>query len=621
MGIEIDRTDTAVPLTLKVEDVTGLTGTVTVLDADAATPSYYDFDDGQFKTVGWVDRDGTLAAVDAVLSPGLYHFPGGMNLGGSNFPAGSERLVVEYSVSGSVTGNTSEAFWVRPATAGASDPILPYFGKIWIDLTNGTAGTTVGTHGTAATPANTLANADTIAAATGIRHYFIRNGTITLGQAYEGWTFEGNGDAVLSVNGQDLDGSTVRDMRVAGTFGGTGQHTLQRCIVQNVSGASGLYHQCAVEGDVTLRAGATLRMVDSLNADVSQIIDANGGTIIDQSQVGFTRYLGLTNGASVHAISSRGGFVDMPAANTGGTAFINGLARFQNLSAVGVGFDGFINEESIDSTLSGTHGAGNWEGAAIIADDSAILESAAISFQTSTLVVTAGIAGDPNQHNGNLVRLTTSDNKSEIRRIVTHDSTNFTIDTAPINSMSGGTLAVIGRKAEVTAVVDPVPIAAQVWDEDLTAHVLANSAGLALSQAATGGVDLTELTALLTQFIGIVRKFGPIVVDRAIVTDTVHAGDVGVTVTIPVIKDGEFADLTGVTSVSFHFQPPASDTTIALVGATGPGASEVTVTTDATVFDVPGRWRVAAVVTSTVPAWVLSTDISEVNVLKALPIE
>lgn len=143
--------------------------------------------------------------------------------------------------------------------------------------------------------------------------------------------------------------------------------------------------------------------------------------------------------------------------------------------------------------------------------------------------------------------------------------------------------------------------------------------GTDVIQVVPAQADTAVLQGLLSQYVGIIRTYGPTLVTRPVITDTVHVGDLSVVVNIPVIRNGALADLSGVTSVSFRFQAPKSDTSVTIAGAVGTG-SEVTVTSDATVFDVDGRWRIQAFVVWTAGVDEIWTDIFHVDVLRPIPL-
>lgn len=88
------RTETAFPIRLALNRNGELTGATVILEVrDAATNnSYLDFDDGNFKTSGWVDKE--LAVVEVVA--GLYVLAGGVSWDAQTLPAG-DYLDLEYT--------------------------------------------------------------------------------------------------------------------------------------------------------------------------------------------------------------------------------------------------------------------------------------------------------------------------------------------------------------------------------------------------------------------------------------------------------------------------------------------------------------------------------------------
>lgn len=131
-------------------------------------------------------------------------------------------------------------------------------------------------------------------------------------------------------------------------------------------------------------------------------------------------------------------------------------------------------------------------------------------------------------------------------------------------------------------------------------------------------LDSAELQALLEQYVTIVEKNAPVVVQLPIVTkDEVREGSLGVVLNLPVMRAGVLADLSAVDSVTFRIQGPESDDVTNPVGSVGTG-SEVTWTSDATVFTREGRWLVSALVvwTDTTELW---TNVYEVDVQPVLP--
>jgi hypothetical protein len=172
-----------------------------------------------------------------------------------------------------------------------------------------------------------------------------------------------------------------------------------------------------------------------------------------------------------------------------------------------------------------------------------------------------------------------------------------------------------------------------IWDEDGADHLTAGTTGYLQDQAATGGAGVTPLqieqavwnavqasyttegsmgaamassgevpaalTAALNRYFQIVRRYGPIAAKQPIATrDEVHVDDVGIILTIPIILDGAYSDLSDATSINFDFTAPSGATAQkAGAGVTTPTGSYTTLTSDAEVFDEVGRWRVQVTVT------------------------
>lgn len=519
-----------------------------------------------------------------------------------------------------------DAAWI---TGGTGNPILAYFGYIYIDLANGTPGTSVGTHGTADKPANNLANAVTLAAATGIRAYRIRNGTINLGAAHDNWTFEGYSGATVSLNGQSVAGSTFRNVTVAGTAGGTGDVRMDDCVLSTVSGLSGSLHNCLIRGVLTFRAGANVDLFNCRN--LGDNIDVNGGRVRWAGHVGHTGIINATDGGKSQLIYSEGGLIETYASDTAGVLSVTGPAFLSRDDAMTSGVIQLTNPETVstqvDVDLSAAHTPGSWAGGAIPTSQDirdALLLSAtggedAIDTKLNDLETQVGTRA-------------TQASVDTVDGIV--DS--ILADTAAIDTITAATLdaavttrAVAGDEMALTAaehslLVDevwdesnaahvaggsmgesqlasgggttPSQIADAVWDADQLAHVIAGSMGKAM---ADGGDIPQELESVLNRYLTAVRKYGPVAVQQPLaVKDEISAGDIGAIITVPLVLDGSFVDLADATSITFNFTSPVSPTVIAKpgIGVTTATGSYTSFNSDSDLFDVAGRWRVQVVV-------------------------
>jgi len=112
MSIEAEFTDTNVPAKLAVDSGTiGLTVDLEVLDG-ATQGDYLDFNDNTFKAAGWVTKSVALADVGG----GRYSLLNGLDVSAMTIPAGTNKLILEYNVSGSITGVVSEELLLRSST-------------------------------------------------------------------------------------------------------------------------------------------------------------------------------------------------------------------------------------------------------------------------------------------------------------------------------------------------------------------------------------------------------------------------------------------------------------------------------------------------------------------------
>ena len=130
-------------------------------------------------------------------------------------------------------------------TAGFAQMLLVYQGEygpgVYCDSGAANTNTVVGTDGTEKNPVSTLTAARTLADAVGVRAYYIAgNSTFTLAATHEDWEFFGLGsvmDNLLDLGSQDADRSTFINLTIQGVQGGAERIELDRCAIQDVSGA------------------------------------------------------------------------------------------------------------------------------------------------------------------------------------------------------------------------------------------------------------------------------------------------------------------------------------------------------------------------------------------------
>ena len=215
-----------------------------------------------------------------------------------------------------------------------------YQGKIWIDPTNGTSGSTVGIHGTTHTPCTTAAEADTLSAALGLKHWMLLDGTTTLNAAdYVGYIFEGRSQgAVCALNSKNLESSSFMSCQVTGTAG-TGAWYAERCILLGTNiGAALEFFRCLFSGDITVAAGLAIfhQCGDLHDGGGIPNFDFNGVNT-DLVFVDWTGDIGFDNlthaSASAVVYTKAGGLITVTAACTDGALTLEGLAGLSDSSA------------------------------------------------------------------------------------------------------------------------------------------------------------------------------------------------------------------------------------------------------------------------------------------------
>jgi len=151
---------------------------------------------------------------------------------------------------------------LNPDIEGLPSSLMSLYGhRIWIDVTNGSAGAVLGTNGTEANRVNNLADALTLAAALGVRRFDL-TGSITLTAAFERYVVEGNPSATVNMNGQSVERSTFYRTTILGTMTGFSPIFVD-CILASVVGYSGTARNCGLGGTgITLQDQGASHFID-----------------------------------------------------------------------------------------------------------------------------------------------------------------------------------------------------------------------------------------------------------------------------------------------------------------------------------------------------------------------
>ena len=134
-----------------------------------------------------------------------------------------------------------------------------YGGFVWIDTVNGTAGTTSYVNGTSDNPVDSIADANTIAAAVGISRFRVAPGSsITFAATQSNQAFFG-ANWTLALGSQSIAGTYIEGATMSGVATGSDYH-FEHCHVGNVTLADGDILHSSIDGTITASAAGTYLM-------------------------------------------------------------------------------------------------------------------------------------------------------------------------------------------------------------------------------------------------------------------------------------------------------------------------------------------------------------------------
>ena len=203
-----------------------------------------------------------------------------------------------------------------------------YNGLVHLDTVDGTAGTTVGEHGTPDNPTDLLASAKTIAGniGGGIKDFHLINGSsITLAEDTVNESYFGD-HWTLALNGQNITGVFIQGAAVTGIATATAEYAFSGCDIGSVTlDNDGHFHECGVEGTFTVGQAGQLVFINCFgNTDAAWILDfaALGATVIHLFN--FNGDVTATNMATGDVLHVTGHGVITTATCTAGTIEHNG---------------------------------------------------------------------------------------------------------------------------------------------------------------------------------------------------------------------------------------------------------------------------------------------------------
>jgi hypothetical protein len=219
-------------------------------------------------------------------------------------------------------------------------------GAIWIDLINGSAGSTNFVNGISRNPVDNIADANILAASLGFSQFKVAPSNISnimvfaASQEFQHFLMRG---AWVNLGGQSIDGSVFEGGLVLGTSTGSGNFT--EVTLSSPTVAAGIFRRCAVAGTITLSGAADYYFVQCFGAHATPTVDF--GAAVANTTVYMQEYHGELNIANLGATGtdvlnlSGNGHLILAASCTGGTVNIRG-----NWNLTNNGSDITINQDA-----------------------------------------------------------------------------------------------------------------------------------------------------------------------------------------------------------------------------------------------------------------------------------
>lgn len=276
-------------------------------------------------TILRLDTDAVVVAAAAMsdqAAGGLYKF--------AFEPVAGINYSFSVDADPSSTGQTDDLFY-----SGAFNNGIDYSdGAIWIDTFNGTAGTRQGINGTQDNPVDSLADALTLSAATGIKRFYILECSITFTTPLENYEFIGKGPSGISGSVPriiDLDGNSPAGCYFENLFViGDADSPLSivrfnQCALSNLLNCRIQADFCGLQNTISLSNTSFFHQCYSrVPGGGTVTIDVQGEDLNNRGYSGGATLGGVTGGASV-SMEFIAGQVILNASNTNGNIQIRGV--------------------------------------------------------------------------------------------------------------------------------------------------------------------------------------------------------------------------------------------------------------------------------------------------------
>jgi hypothetical protein len=244
----------------------------------------------------------------------------------------------------------------------------------------GSAGAVLGVNGTRENPVTNESDLRTLAAALGVRHVSIVAGTLTLGAAYDWWTFVGSHyGGTVALNGQGCLSSKFIGLQIQGTLGNTFSTLFDvnchQCTIGPVSDFCGQLEDCLTHSTITIRQDGGLVCKDTVSWNAQEFptrIDYSLGgaqTVRLQGYAGTLSVINMADASAILECSFVGAHVTID-----DTTCTAGIFRPRNSAHIvggsNLNFDySDLNEILTDTLLTEQHGTGSWVDAGLDGPD------------------------------------------------------------------------------------------------------------------------------------------------------------------------------------------------------------------------------------------------------------
>ena len=219
-----------------------------------------------------------------------------------------------------------------------------YGGYIWIDTINGTAGTTAYENGTSDNPVDSIADANTLAAAVGIDRFMVApNSSITFAATQSNEEFHGR-NWTLALGGQSIAGSYFKGATVSGIGTGADYH-FDTCHIGTCTLANGDLQWCSLDDTLTLSAAGSYRLhgcYSGIAGSSSPTIDfgaAVGNTALNMRLYSGGVTINNKDATGSDTMSLEGNGQLTVAASSGGAISVRGNFKVTNTGGATITYD------------------------------------------------------------------------------------------------------------------------------------------------------------------------------------------------------------------------------------------------------------------------------------------